>query len=188
MSKSHQQDAAHKPAMKALIIYDDIASAVGATAALQRAANQAGAAVQWNIIPWQLDVLRLLPAADVALRDAVDAHLIVFSGRRALAFSPWLQRWLERWAAQRHILDAAVAAVNGGNGVARSGLGTSALSSFAERYGLSFITNNRLRNGGKTPFPVRGIPSQGMPPVLPQLSIIADTTGDNSHQHWGINE
>lgn len=174
--------------MKALIIYDDFASAVGANAALQRAAYQGDAAVQWDIIPWQLEVLRLLPAADVALREAVDAHLIVFAGRRAQAFPLWLQRWLERWAGQRQILDAALAVVDVGNGVAHSSLGTSALSSFAGRHRLSFITDNHLRSGGKTAFPVRSIPAQGMPMVLPQPPVITDITSENSHRHWGINE
>jgi hypothetical protein len=141
MSKSYQQIAPHNAVMTALIIYDDFASAVKANATIEHAAYRADVAVRWNIIPWQLEVLRLLAAADLALREAVDAHLIVFAGRRAKAFPSWARHWLERWAAQRQVLDAAVAVVNGDNGVTRLSQRTCVLSNFAERHGLDFISN-----------------------------------------------
>ncbi len=65
--------------MKALIIYQDFASAVKANGALQRTTLHADVHVQWSIRPWRLDLLKFPPTAEEALADAMDAHLILFA-------------------------------------------------------------------------------------------------------------
>ena len=87
--------------MKALIIYDDFASAVRASTALRQAAHRAKVRANWNLRPWRADILRFTTAADEALNDAVDADVIMLAGRRVYALPPWLRQWLESWASRR---------------------------------------------------------------------------------------
>ena len=144
MSKSFK--SSYRPTgagIKALLIYDDFASAVKANTALQRVAEQADLTVLWNIRPWCVDVLRLLPAADKALNEALDAHLIVFAGNRAQSNPSWLQRWLEQWAACRSISDAALAVIADGGQQTFSSAVSAGLTEFARRHKLEIIFNDR---------------------------------------------
>src|SRR5271163_4397673 len=109
MSKLNRLNAPQDSIMKALVIYEDFACAERANAALQYSAQNADVSVQWNIRPWRVDMLKFPPAAEEALTEAMDAHLIVFVGRRAQSLSFWLQDWLEHWAKYRQIKDAALA-------------------------------------------------------------------------------
>ena len=43
--------------MKALVIYDDLASGKQAVAELKRAANRSKIAIRWDLKPWRLDIL-----------------------------------------------------------------------------------------------------------------------------------
>ncbi len=129
--------------IKALLIYDDFASAVKANMALQRVSEQADLSVLWNIRPWCVDVLRLLPAADKALNEAIDAHLIVFAGNRAQSNPSWLQRWLEQWATCRSINDAALAVIADGGQQTLSSSVSSGITEFARRHKLEIIFNDR---------------------------------------------
>src|SRR5882757_4043633 len=115
MTKLNQPDQPQDPTMKALIIYDDFDSAFKANATLQHSAQKADCAVQWNIRPWRVDLLKFPPTADEALTEALDAHLIVFAGHSAQSFPVWLERWLEQWAKYRRIKDALLAVVGGGS-------------------------------------------------------------------------
>src|SRR5882672_6063426 len=112
------------PTMKALIIYDDFDSAFKANATLQHSAQKADCAVQWNIRPWRVDLLKFPPTADEALTEALDAHLIVFAGHSAQSLPFWLERWLEQWAKLRRVKDAALAVVSAGNSAAISSVST----------------------------------------------------------------
>jgi hypothetical protein len=128
--------------MRALIIYDDLAYATEAEATLHRAAGRADANLRWTIRYWQFDALRLPLAADEALMEASDAHLIVLAGRRAQSLPAWLRDWLEDWATRRQIADAALAVVGHWQQHEISKPASSELSRFADRHGLSFLTDD----------------------------------------------
>ena len=65
--------------MNVVIIYDDSASAAKTNAMLDKASHQAGEVAPSDVKPWRVDLLNLPPTATEALREAADAHLIVFS-------------------------------------------------------------------------------------------------------------
>src|SRR5271170_2880640 len=101
MTKLNQFNQTQDSTMKALIIYDDFYSALKANASLQHSAHKADLAVQWNIRPWRVDMLKFPPTADEALTEALDAHLIVFAGHSAQSLPFWLERWIEQWIKSR---------------------------------------------------------------------------------------
>src|SRR5271169_4058538 len=114
MTKLNQFKQTQNSTMKALIIYDDFCSAFKANATLLHSAYKADFAVQWNIRPWRVDMLKFPPTADEALTEALDAHLIVFAGQCGQSFPFWLERWVEQWAKHRRVKNAALAVVNEG--------------------------------------------------------------------------
>jgi hypothetical protein len=128
--------------MKALIFYEDIVGAANTRAILNRVAHRADIAVKWDISPWRLGLLEFQRTAELALRDATDAHLIVFTNRFAAGLSAELTEWLEKWATLRHVPDAAIAIIGDGTSKASSAPATSELSQFTRRHGLSFIFSN----------------------------------------------
>jgi hypothetical protein len=131
--------------MKALIIYDDFASAMKVNAALQHSAQNMNFSVQWNIRPWRADMLKFPPTSETALSDATDAHLIVFAGRIAQSLPLWLEHWLEHWAKCRQIEDAALAVYYcRGSADAPSIPATLELSQFATCHGLNFISDDNM--------------------------------------------
>src|SRR6266705_1445010 len=145
MIKLNQLDQPQDSSMKVMIIYDDFDSAAKANTTLQHSAHRADFAVQWNIRPWRVDLLKFPPTADEALTEALDAHLIVFAGQSAQSFPFWLERWLEQWAKHRRVKDAALAVVGAGSSEALSS--TSAkpdLSQFAGRHDLNVIFNDKI--------------------------------------------
>jgi hypothetical protein len=138
---SHYQNdcTPDESAMKAFIIYDDFSLTVKASFTLQRVAHHRDVKVRWDIRPWRVDVLQLPPTSDEALVDASDVHLIVFAGRCALSLPTGLAEWLERWAMNREIPDAALAVMVGENADVLPVPPASGLARFAVQYGLSFI-------------------------------------------------
>jgi len=141
--------------MNALIIYDDFAGAAKATTALRQSAFSANVTVEWHIKPWRTDVLRHPSAGNEALIEAVDADLIVFVGSQASSLPTWLEEWLRRWVIHRDVEDAALAVLyhheSAGVLVTPDAL---QLSQFAERHGLSFISENQTTLQDQTlPFP-----------------------------------
>jgi hypothetical protein len=125
--------------MKALIIYDDFAKTVEANAALQQSAWYSDISVQWNITLWRVDMLKWPPAAETALTEAIDAHLIVFVGRCAQSPPLWLEHWLEHWAKCRQIENAALAVYCEGSSDALLLPVSLELSRFAMRHGLTVL-------------------------------------------------
>jgi hypothetical protein len=145
MIKLNQFNQPQDSTVKAIIIYDDLDSAVNANTTLQHPVHQADFAVQWNIRPWRVDMLKFPPTADEALTDALDAHLIVFAGRSAQSLPFWLERWLEQWAKYRRIRDAALAVVGTGSAKAlSSALARPDLSQFARCHDLSVIFDDNI--------------------------------------------
>ena len=139
--------------MKALIIYDDVTRAANTNAILHRVAHRADMAVNWDIRPWRLNMLKLPATAGLALRDAVDAQLIVFAVRRINKLHVWLMNWLEQWATLRQTADAALALVGDGTAEAFTAPATVAMSRFARQNGLSFFFNNHGEINNKPEIP-----------------------------------
>jgi hypothetical protein len=156
--------------MKALIIYQNFTSAVKAHAALQHATQNLEFSVRWNIRPWRLDMLKFPHAAQEALADASDAHLIVFEGLCAQSFPIWLRDWLEQWATSRQIRDVALAVIREGSDKTLPTSATSGLSYFATRHGLNFIFDDNIV----------------ITPSSMGSSLKSKT--DKSYRGWGINE
>jgi hypothetical protein len=125
--------------MNAVIIYDDFDFAAKAQAVLKHAAHCADEGAQWNVKPWRLDLLNFPPAADAALAEATDAHLIVFALRPARFVPAWLVDWLETWSARREVPEAALAVWEGGSADALPARATGELSRFADHHRLRFI-------------------------------------------------
>jgi hypothetical protein len=139
MSKAQQIPTPHGSAMKALIIYDDFAFAVRASVALQHSARNAEYAVQWNVNPWPIDMLKFSPKAEEALTDALGAHLIVVAGRSAKSPIFWFHGWLEHWAKCHQIKGAALALFGVGCSDSLAAATIAEFSSLARRHGLSLI-------------------------------------------------
>jgi hypothetical protein len=178
--------------MKALIIYQNLASATKVNLALQRAAQHADTSVQWIIRPWRVDLLKFPPSAEEALVDAADTHLIVFAGgiRHSLPF--WLQHWLESWAQRRQIENAALAVSCEGIADALSISATQELLDFATCHGLDFIFDDcstvaSSSGEDRSAFSERRLQECELllSPILPPT---LDTKLRNGYRGWGITE
>jgi len=130
--------------MTAFVIYDSFALACRANTLLQSVAANVGNVFDWNISPWRTQILRFEPTARLALADARNAHLLIFAWEKNRSFPSWLQGWLENWAANRTVKDAALAIVSDG---ASDGSPVSELSQFAVRHGLTLITSEEMPPG-----------------------------------------
>ncbi len=130
--------------MNAVIIYNDFAGATKAKVALERASHAAEAGLQWSVKLWRLDLLPL--TSDAALADAAGAHLLILVPRYPVAHAGWLQDWLKRWATTRQIPDAMLVLWDGENVDELSAASAPELGQFAERHGLSFISEMK-QNG-----------------------------------------
>jgi hypothetical protein len=157
--------------MKALIIYQDFASAMKANTTLQRLKLSADLRVDWEVIPWRMDMLRFPPTASEALITATGAHLLLFAGGIFESLPFWLQDWLREWAVTRKVKDAALAITAAANGGSASMAAMSLLRRFADEHDLSFIVD---------PNDVPGVAGLN-PHSIDALSI-------QPHRHWGINE
>ena len=166
--------------VNAVIIYDDLSSAAQANAILERAFHRAGEITEWNVKPWRLDLLNQPPIAAEALKETEDAHLIVFAFGRRRPYPIWLFEWLEKWAAQRRIGEAALAVfISGGNDVSAIPI-VPELPQFAERHGLNFIFDHHTIDKRSVDLP------EGDVALVYGAQQVADD--DSAHQHWGINE
>jgi hypothetical protein len=74
--------------MNAVIIYDTFDFAAKANAMLERAAHQTDETTHWSVKPWRVDMLKLPPAAEAALADAAEAHLILLAVRQVQSLLP----------------------------------------------------------------------------------------------------
>jgi len=129
--------------MKALIIYDDITSALRASQSLRSASRRADTKSDWEIKVWRANMLRFRSVADEALRDAAGVDLIVFAGCRPFVLPLWLKGWLEQWASCRQVPDAAVAVIEEQASATRSESLSSDLSEFALSHNLGFIASHQ---------------------------------------------
>jgi hypothetical protein len=129
--------------MKALIIYDNINSALKAANALRTVADDVGTHGVWTINLWRENVMKFPSLADEALKEALDADLLVFAGVQICSLPRWLKDWMERWVANRRIPDAAIAVIDDAANGLSSAVHFSELSRFAHRHHLTLIANTR---------------------------------------------
>jgi hypothetical protein len=171
--------------MNALIIYDKVGFAANANAMLEGAAHRADETMHWKVKPWRADVLELAPAADAALADAVQAHVIVLAMREVGSLLPRLMDWLECWATRRQIQEAALAIWGG----AHTPLGQAALelTRFAGQHGLSLIFDNSALVEDKSSIIASDRQKQEVLLLRTQRHFV-DPPGRNQFQHWGIND
>jgi hypothetical protein len=171
--------------MNAVIIYDKSDFAVSANVMLECASHRTDETMDWNVKPWRADVLELAPAADAALADAVQAHVIVLAMREVGSLLPRLMDWLERWATRRQIQEAALAIWGG----AHTPLGQAALelTRFAGQHGLSLIFDNSALVEDKSSIIASDRQKQEVLLLRTQRHFV-DPPGRNQFQHWGIND
>lgn len=98
--------------MKALIIYDKVECAKRAMKILRRVSSSSGMRSAWEFKPWRADVLSLSAAADEALREGVDADVIVFAELAEADRRASLMDWLHRWGIRRRSQEAALVLTN----------------------------------------------------------------------------
>ena len=173
--------------LKALIIYDDVPRAANTSAILHRVAHHADMAVNWEIRPWRLNMLKPPATAGLALRDAADAHLIVFAVRRVNKLHVWLMNWLERWATLRQMPDAALALLGDGTSKACTAPATVAMARFARQNALSFFFNNHGETHDRPAFP-DAIRNEEISYVLQPPPPVRPAPNSTAHVAWGINE
>ena len=178
--------------MKALIIYQNIASAAKVSSVLQHAAQHTDASIQWIIKPWQVDLLKFPPGALEALEDAADTHLIVFAGGIKHSLPFWLQHWLEQWTQRRQIENAALAVFCEGIADVLPISATLELSCFAACHGLDFIFDERATaalasSEDRSAFNEGCLQECELSPssILPQT---LDAKLRNAYRGWGITD
>ena len=156
--------------MKALVIYQDFASATKANAVLHELKCPGETRIDWEVVPWRMDMLKFPPMATEALMAATDAHLMLFAGGLPQSLPFWLLDWLREWAAARQVKDAAVAVTAGPKGDTPPATVISTLHQFATDHGLSFIMDpNAVREAWIDPRPM-------------------ENTSIQPYQRWGLNE
>jgi hypothetical protein len=170
--------------LKAAVIYDDFDFAARAAALLERVAIRTDEAMQWDIKPWRLDLLKPSSLGNAALEETVDADLIVVAASRTHLVPDELLEWLEHWAAQRQIADPALMVLYPEETAGPTSL-ADRLAEFAEWQGLPFLG---CRNLGDDEDPMDFIHRrwQRKHPVIPAAKWPTDQLP--ATRHWGINE
>jgi hypothetical protein len=136
--------------MNAVIIYDTFDFGAQANAMLKRATHRKDETTLWDVRLWRADLLKMPLAAETALMEAAEAHLIMLAVQHVQSLLPWLMDWLERWALRRKIQEAALALWVGGSAENRSAQTTREFSQFAENHGLSLIFDDNAKVEGKS--------------------------------------
>lgn len=168
-----QKESPDRTALKAVVVYSDFDFASHATALLERVAFQADAALQWEVKPWRLDILKHVSLAEIAGTESVDADMIVLALAETDFPSEELMAWLEHWAARRQIVDAAVVLLCPGQDAASTALGAQ-LQQLAALCGFTFLGEARSEESSA---PTLSQPEFPLTPDFPRMP-----------DHWGLND
>jgi hypothetical protein len=187
MCKLLQFPASPGSNMKALIIYDDFASAARANAALQQSARNLDHSMEWEVIPWRSEVLKYPESAAEMLTDALDAHLIVITARSAQSTPLGLKCWLNHWAKCRRIKSAAVALVTEGSTFLLSALAGDEMPTLADQHGFSIFFDKSQNPEDKINIIALSSIEPRLLPPAPLKSFVALQI-QQGHPRWGINE
>ena len=147
-----------QPALQALVIYDDPGCAAEARALLMQAAMRADAALGWDVKPWRMDLLEQPALSEMARGEAVGADVIVLSVSKTRAPTRKLMAWLENWALQRQVQDAALVLLAGGRTAAMSF--AARIKQFAAWHRLTALYRVGAEPGArlrKSTWPARGV-------------------------------
>jgi hypothetical protein len=169
--------------INAVIIYDEFDYATKAKATLERAAHRMDETTHWGVRLWRVDMLKLPPAAEAALAEATEAHLIMLAVRQIQSLLPWLMDWLERWATRRQIQEAALAVWVGGSADTRLARASPELSQFAGHHGLSLIFDDNALVEDKSSMYASDLHKREVV-LTPTLQHILDLPMLNNIQHW----
>ena len=169
--------------MNAVIIYDEFDYAAKANAMLERAAHRTDETTHCSVKPWRVDMLKLPLAAEAALSEATEAHLIVLAVRQVQFL---LMNWLEQWAACRQIQEAALAVWGGGSADTRLARASPELSQFAGHHGLSLIFDDNALAEDESSIFANDLHQREVA-LTPTLQHILELS-ERGYQHWGLNE
>ena len=173
--------------MKATIIYDDASFKRRAIAALTGAARYVGLDTDWNIVPWQADLLTDASNASEAFAESTDAPLVTIAGLYAQRPPVWLMVWLENWAINRQIIDSALAVMGEQTHTKQSASNFIQLFNFARRHGLKFIVHDDAKDQTAFDFLARHATAV-VSAFSPTPSFSRDTALHFTSRGWGINE
>jgi hypothetical protein len=166
--------------MKAVIVYEDLVSAEKAGALLECATHRADESLHWIIKMWRFDLLNDPIAANTALSDAMDGHLILICLPSIQEFAPSVQTWLEKWATTRRVQEAGLGLWKNSNPLPRRLLRHMCL--FATRHGLALLHGDADLADGKRAESVTH--SQSRNRIVRQICI----SPLSGHSRHGINE
>ena len=178
---------AFEATINAVIIYDRFEFAAKAKAMLERAVHGTGEATHWSIKPWRVDMLKLRPAAEAAMAEAAEAHLIVLALRQVQSFFPRLADWLERWATCRQVQEAALAVWGSENADTHPVRATPELSHFAGRHGLSLLFDDSAPVENESSMLASSLHEREVSRT-PTLQHILEQPMPNYSEKWGIND
>jgi len=179
-----REENAFDATMNEVIIYDKFDLAAKVNVMLEGAAHRMGETTRWRVKPWRVEMLKLPPAAEAALAEAVEAHLIMLAVRQIQSLLPWLVDWLERWATCRQVQEAALAVWDGENAATRSARAAPELSQFAGRHGLSLIFDDNALVEGKSSMFASDLHKREVSST-PTLQHILEQPARDDDQHWG---
>ena len=171
--------------LNAVIVYDTFESAVKARRVLE--CDRPDEPTHWNVMPWRVDVLKTRPAAEVALTEAEDAHLILIVVPRFQSFLPWLVDWLERWASKRKVKEAGLALWDCGTLAHPRPVQPPELLQFAGRHRISLICPAVALVEDKSSVVASHMHEREVS-LAPTLERIPEQPVRDRYQHWGINE
>jgi hypothetical protein len=173
--------------MKAVIICDDIAFAAKADATLRRTGGRDDIQIQWVVKYWPASALHGTALAEKALVEALDAHLIVLPAQDAEFVPSWLVDWLNRWAEQRQIQDAALGFLSDSNATARTQSVCPELSILIQGHGLNIIMDRAAASPESTKISLRFSDEGEISlPVVRESSV--NPISHYSYRGIGINE
>jgi hypothetical protein len=182
-----KQSKPQDSAMKALIIYDNVESALNANNLLRNAAHRTDARFNWKINLLRVNMLRFQSVASEALGEALDTDLIVFAIRRTPSLPVWLVNWLEQWAALRHTPAAALAVIRDSDAKEFLAQAIVDLYQFARRYGLTIIGTDHKANNDEWARS-RPISNEFKSSALSTQSESTRGANHGAHHASGINE
>ena len=173
-----------EPPLKAAVIYDDFDFAARSAALLERAGIRSDDAIQWDVKPWRLDLLRPSSLAEVALAETADTDLVVVALSKTHLLPETLLDWLGRWAEGRQVRDAALLVLCPEE-TAGPQSSSGRLQEFAAWHGLMFLEQRHGSDDGDSLGLLHQL-SRRKRPVNPAISWLPDEPEPT--RHWGINE
>jgi len=176
--------------LKALIIYDDVASALRASTALHQATRRAKVRARWDIKPWRVDILRFQWAADEALVESVGVDLAVLAGPRTSSLPVWLKGWLQCWASRPQAGDPTLIVIPHEAGLKLSVSAIRELSGFAAQNDLDLIVekDHPLADETSSSIPPLARATSPLDPTPERTVASSFTSCERFYRGWGINE